>query len=168
MLGARVPIEGGKGYSFFVTPSVVPRHSILLADVHVGCTPLGDRMRIGGTMEFSGLNTRLDRRRIATIVKGAESSFLPWASAGIDTEWAGMRPIAPDGLPVLDHLAAYPNVFVASGYSMQGVTLAAPAAVSLCDFVLTGRRPELLEPFRVDRFDGLRLPVLGHVGNGRV
>ena len=33
----------GKGYSFFVKPSVIPQHSILLADVHVGCTPLGER-----------------------------------------------------------------------------------------------------------------------------
>jgi D-amino-acid dehydrogenase len=48
MIGVRVPMQAGKGYSFFVKPSVIPRHSILLADVHVGCTPLGDDMRIGG------------------------------------------------------------------------------------------------------------------------
>ncbi len=53
------------------SPTVVPAHAILLVDVHVGCTPFGDRMRIGGTMEFSGINNRLDRRRIDSIVAGA-------------------------------------------------------------------------------------------------
>ena len=74
---AALALQGGKGYSFFVTPTVVPRHSVLLADVHVGCTPLGERMRIGGTMEFSGLNTRLDHAGSPGIVKGARASFLP-------------------------------------------------------------------------------------------
>ena len=42
MLGVRFPMQAGKGYSFSVSPSVMPSHSILLADVHVGCTPFGE------------------------------------------------------------------------------------------------------------------------------
>jgi D-amino-acid dehydrogenase len=165
MLGVSFPMQGGKGYSFFVTPNVVPRHSVLLADVHVGCTPFGELMRIGGTMEFSGLNTRLDHRRIDAIVKGARSSFLPWEGEAIDY-WAGMRPITPDGLPVLDRAAPYENVFVATGYAMQGVTLAPPAGLALAEFIATGRRPELLEPFGLARLQGRTWPR-SHRSNGR-
>jgi D-amino-acid dehydrogenase len=156
MLGVRFLMQAGKGYSFFVTPNVMPRHSILLADVHVGCTPLGERMRIGGTMEFSGLNTRLDRRRIDDIATAARACFAPWQSPDIDTEWAGLRPITPDGLPVLDHAGSYPNLFVATGYSMQGVTLAAPAGRAMAELIATGNKPAILDPFGLDRLRGRR------------
>ncbi len=35
---------------------------------------------------------------------------------------------------------------------MQGVTLAPPSGQALAELIATGRRPELLEPFRLDRF----------------
>jgi D-amino-acid dehydrogenase len=152
-----LPMEPGKGYSFWVKPSVMPAHAILLADVHVGCTPFGDRMRIGGTMEFSGINTRLDRRRIDTIVTGARASFQPWREPGIEGEWAGMRPIAADGLPILDRAGALSNVYIATGYSMQGVTLGPSAGKALAELIATGTRPPVLEPFRLDRFPRLVL-----------
>ncbi len=155
MLGVRFPMQAGKGYSFFVKPSVMPRHSILLADVHVGCTPLGDQMRIGGTMEFSGLNTRLDEGRIADIVTAARTCFVPWKTPEIEQRWAGMRPITPDGLPVLDR-TAFDNVYVATGYAMQGVTLAPPAGRAMAEFMTTGRKPDLLRPFGIERLQGLR------------
>jgi D-amino-acid dehydrogenase len=169
MLGVSLPMQAGKGYSFFVTPTVVPRHAILLADVHVGCTPFGDRMRIGGTMEFSGLNTRLDRRRIDATIRGARRSFVEWATPEVDHEWAGMRPITPDGLPVLDRAPGYENVYLATGGSMQGVSIGAPAGLQIAQFVSTGTRPEILEPFRADRFRGLRgwQPRVNHT-NSRV
>ena len=161
-VGLTLPMEPGKGYSFSVRPSVVPRHAVLLVDVHVGCTPFGDMMRIGGTMEFSGLNNRLDRRRIETIVAGARESFLPWRTPEIADEWAGMRPITADGLPVIDQAGGFENLFLATGYGMQGVTLAPSAGEALTELITTGQRPAVLEPFRLDRFG--RSPVAGMAG----
>ena len=122
MLGVGFPMQAGKGYSFFVTPAVVPRHAMLLADVHVGCTPFGERMRVGGTMEFSGLNTRLDRRRIDARSRARAPRSWSGNPRG-DHEWAGMRPITPDGLPVLDRAPGYENVYLATGGAMQGVSI---------------------------------------------
>lgn len=157
-LGVGLPIEAGKGYSFMVEPTVVPAHAVLLADVHVGCTPFGERMRIGGTMEFSGVDLRLDRRRIGTLIDGARTSFRRWARPEVEAEWAGLRPIAPDGLPVIDRAAPYENLFLATGYSMQGMTLGPPAGEAMAEFVSSGRRPAVLEPFALDRFPRLPLP----------
>jgi len=155
MIGVRFPMQAGKGYSFSVGPSVMPKHSILLADVHVGCTPFSGRMRIGGTMEFSGLNVRLDHKRIDDIVVAARTAFQPWETPAIDDIWAGMRPITPDGLPVLDGTAV-PNAYVATGYAMQGVTLAAPAGRAMAELITTGVKPGLLDPFGIDRLRGIR------------
>ncbi|MGH3138901.1 MAG: NAD(P)/FAD-dependent oxidoreductase [Gaiellales bacterium] len=157
-IGISIPMEPGKGYSFSIQPTVVPSHAVLLVDVHVGCTPFGDRLRIGGTMEFSGINNRLDRRRIASIVVGAKESFLPWKSPEIESEWAGMRPITADGLPILDRAGDLENTYIATGYSMQGVTLAPTSGRALAEMITTGRRPALIEPFRLDRFRRMPLP----------
>jgi D-amino-acid dehydrogenase len=159
-IGVPIPMEPGKGYSFSVQPSVMPSHAVLLVDVHVGCTPFDDRLRIGGTMEFSGVNNRLDRARIDNIVAGARESFVPWSTPAIADEWAGMRPITADGLPIVDRSEQYENVYVATGGSMQGVTLAPTMGRGLTELIETGVRPALLEPFRIDRFP--RLPVARH------
>jgi D-amino-acid dehydrogenase len=66
-----------------------------------------------------------------------------------------MRPITPDGLPILDRIA-FPNLYVASGYAMQGVTLAPPAGKAMAEFMTAGERPQLLEPFGVARLNGRR------------
>ena len=158
-IGVSLPMEAGKGYSFSIRPAVIPSRAILLSDVHVGCTPFGDCVRIGGTMEFSGINNRLDRRRIETIVAGAKTSLGPWLTPEITDEWAGMRPITADGLPILDRAGALENAYLATGYAMQGVTLAPPSGRALAEMIHTGRRPALLEPFRLDRFRRLPLPA---------
>ena len=129
---------------------------MLLLEPHVGCSPFGDRLRIAGTMEFSGLNTRTDWRRVRAIADGARTMIEGWESLDRDSVWCGLRPITPDGLPVIDRHPRIPNVFLAGAYSMLGVTLAAPAAERLAGFVLTGRRPSELEPFGAARFRFVR------------
>jgi D-amino-acid dehydrogenase len=152
--GAHVPIAAGKGYSFelAVPPNRTPGSALLLLEAHLGVSPFSDRLRVVGTMEFSGLNTRIDARRVEAIARGA-ARLLP----DLDLKrrinvWAGMRPIAPDGLPVIDRVPRLGNVYVASGYSMLGMTLAAPAGEALAEMIRTERRPAVLEPFRIDRF----------------
>jgi len=158
MFSARLPVQGGKGYSFEIRPRLIPRHALLLLEPHVGCSPFGNRLRIAGTMEFSGLNARLDRRRIEPIVQAASRLIDGWADPDAESLWCGLRPIAPDGLPIVDRHPGIGNVFFAGAYSMLGMTLAAPAAEKLAEFVLTGRRPPELSPFRADRFRRLRTP----------
>ena len=108
-------------------------------------------------MEFSGINTRLDRGRIDNVVAGARASFVPWARPEIESEWAGLRPITADGLPVIDRAGDLVNTYLATGYAMQGVTLAPSAGAALAELIVTGNRPPVLEPFRLDRFPRVAL-----------
>ncbi len=165
VFGARLPVQAGKGYSFELRPPQLPRHALLLLEPHVGCSPLGDRLRVAGTMEFGGINARLSQRRIASIVRGARTMLAGWAPVDDDSVWSGLRPIAPDGLPIIDRHPRLDNVFIAGAYSMLGMTLAAPAAEALARYVVSGERPPELEPFRATRFGPLsslrRAPALG-------
>jgi D-amino-acid dehydrogenase len=150
-LGVRFPMQPGKGYTFMVRPKTMPRHGILFADIHAGATPLGDRVRIGGTMEFSGFSLELDRRRIDTVHRLARE-YIELEQPDYEEPWAGLRPLTPDGLPVLDWARPFTNVAVATGYSMLGMTLGPPAGEAIAEMLVTGERPAVLEPFQIERF----------------
>jgi D-amino-acid dehydrogenase len=150
-LGLRIPMEPGKGYSFLLRPKVMPRHGILFADIHAGATPLGDRVRIGGTMEFSGYDLTIDQRRIGNLFRLARD-YVDLETPEYEEPWAGLRPTPADGLPILDRAGAYDNAYLATGYSMLGMTLAAPAGEAMAEMIVGGRRPDVFEPFRIDRF----------------
>jgi D-amino-acid dehydrogenase len=157
-LGLRIPMEPGKGYTFLLQPSVMPKHGILFADIHAGASPFADRLRVSGTMEFSGYNLELDRRRIDNVFRLA-SEYLRLEKPEYENAWAGLRPMVVDGLPILDRARPWRNAFVATGYSMLGMTLSQPAGEQMAEMIETGKRPEILEPFRIDRFPRVPLRV---------
>jgi D-amino-acid dehydrogenase len=65
---------------------------------------------------------------------------------------SGLRPMTPDGLPVIGLLPGFTNIAIASGHGMLGLTLAPATADALADFMSTGNRPEVLRPFDLGRF----------------
>ncbi len=150
-LGLSIPMEPGKGYSFLLKPKEMPKHGILFADIHAGVTPLGDRVRIGGTMEFSGYDLSIDKRRITNLFELAKG-YIDLEKPDYEEPWAGLRPMTVDGLPIIDWAGPFRNATVATGYSMLGMTVSPPAGQAMAEMIVTGRRPELFEPFRIDRF----------------
>jgi glycine oxidase len=72
--------------------------------------------------------------------------------APLAEHWSGLRPITPDGLPILGANPTVPALCYACGYSRNGI-LFAPWAADRLAAVLTGGPPAAaLAPFRVDRF----------------
>jgi len=153
-VGYRLPVQAGKGYSVTVTPPPFRVHRPLyLAEAKVACSPFRGAIRMAGTMEFSGLNVRLDRRRVAAMDR-AVARFLPgWRSRDAGQEWVGMRAVTPDGLPVIGQVPGFDNLYVATGHAMLGVSLA-PATARGVGRLLAGERPALLAPFDPARFAG--------------
>jgi D-amino-acid dehydrogenase len=150
-LGLRLPMQPGKGYTFLLQPATMPKHGILFADIHAGASPFADRLRISGTMEFSGYNLELDKRRIDNVFRLARD-YIQLEQPSYENAWAGLRPMVCDGLPILDRALPYGNAFVATGYSMLGMTLSQPAGEAMAEMIVTGQRPDVFEPFRIDRF----------------
>jgi D-amino-acid dehydrogenase len=158
-LGVRLPLTAGKGYSFLRRLRTLPRRPIHLGDIKVAVTPFARGLRIAGTMELSGNNETLRRSRAQAIARGTARYFDGWdelepGSNGREPEelWVGRRPLTPDGLPILDRADPYENLYVATGHSMLGITLGPASGKALAGYVLSGQRPELLEPFRLRRF----------------
>ena len=158
-LGVRLPLTAGKGYSFLRRLRTRPSRPIHFGDIKVAVTPLPRGLRVAGTMELSGNNEILRRSRARAIARGAAPYFDGWddlegrhGADGLEELWVGRRPLTPDGLPILDRVEPFENLFVATGHSMLGITLGPASGKSVAGFVLSGRRPELLEPFQLRRF----------------
>ena len=92
------------------------------------------------------------RADIDTALAAIKRAMPAFGGLRIGRYWSGMLDISPDGLPIIDRHPVLANVFFAGGYSMLGMTLAAPAAEKLAEFVMTNRRPPELAPFRATRF----------------
>jgi len=150
-LGVQIPMEPGKGYSCLVKPKRMPRHGILFADIHAGVSPLRDRLKVAGTMEFAGYDLSVDRSRLENVLRLARD-YLELEDAQYEDAWAGLRPMTADGLPILDWAGPYRNCYLATGYSMLGMTVSQPAGEALAQMIATGERPAQFEPFRCDRF----------------
>ena len=152
-LELRLPVQGAKGYSFGLQMDQPPVHPLYLGDSKVGVTSFGDsRVRVVGGMELSGLNTRINEQRVASILTKAQR-FLPDASMNdIRDVWTGMRPVSPDGLPILGSPRKYDNVFISTGHAMLGITLAPATGEALARLMIGEADPELLRAFSPARF----------------
>ncbi|WP_405976131.1 FAD-dependent oxidoreductase [Streptomyces sp. NBC_00988] len=156
-LGHPLPLQAGKGYSFSVDLDPAPRHTLYFGERRAVASPIGPTTRIGGTMELSGNNNRLDWRRIVAVALASRHYLGRWFDDPDDLvslirdPWVGGRPFLPDGLPVIDRVPGHDNAFAATGHGMLGVTLGPVTGHRLAEYVRTGRRPEALTPFRFGR-----------------
>lgn len=155
--GVRLLIEPGKGYSLTV-PSGERRlrTPAILSEARVAVSPLGERLRVGGTMELTGFGRSDSAVRVKGIVDAA-TRYLPWLDRDellAAPRWQGLRPCTPDGLPYLGRDAAHPNLVIATGHAMMGVSLA-PITGRLVADLVTGRASDLditaLDPRRHQR-----------------
>ncbi|AUH39087.1 NAD(P)/FAD-dependent oxidoreductase [Streptomyces sp. CMB-StM0423] len=113
-----------KGYSFAVPAEVLPRRLIHLGSAKSVLTPLGQQVRVAGTMEFDLDADRFRQHRVEAIVAAARP-YLPAADWDRrEQEWVGPRPMTPDGLPLIGALPGHPGVLLATGHNMLGLMLA--------------------------------------------
>lgn len=143
--GLRLPMQGGKGYSVTLpNPVANPLLCSLLKEGRVAITPMGNRLRIAGTMEICGENTSINRTRLQGVIEWF-CRFYPQFKAndceGLDP-WVGLRPCSPDGLPYLGRAPRFSNLVIATGHSMMGLSLA-PVTGRLVADLVSGHKPTI-------------------------
>jgi D-amino-acid dehydrogenase len=154
LFGADIPIRPGKGYSVdYVPAQLETRHTVMLSEAHMAVTPLDGATRVAGTMEFGGLDERIAPGRLRAIRHKPAQYFRDWnPDAPSLAPSAGLRPMTPDGIPVIGRLAPYGSVYIASGHAMLGLTLAPRTGELLASMIVDGGMPEELLPFSPARF----------------
>ncbi|MFB7113758.1 NAD(P)/FAD-dependent oxidoreductase [Streptomyces sp. NPDC056291] len=144
--GVRSLVQAGRGYSFSVPVEHVPSGPVYFPAQRVACTPLGDRLRVAGMMEFRKPEAPLDARRVHAIAEAARPLLRGADLDARQDEWVGSRPCTTDGLPLIGATRS-PRVFAAGGHGMWGITLGPATGRLLAETIVTGERPAQLAPF---------------------
>lgn len=152
-LGARVPMQAGKGYSVTIEQAKLRVNGpMYMQEARVAVTPFEGSLRVAGTMELSGVNNNLDGRRLTGLKKSADRFMNGWEQGESAVEWVGMRPMLPDGLPAIGRLPGSKNAFIASGHAMLGITLGPTTAAAIAELMNDEESAFNLKPYDPARF----------------
>ena len=149
----RNAMQPGKGYSItWSRPALVPRRPMTLFERKVCVTVWEDGFRLGSTMEFSGHDTSLNRRRLDALARGAAEYLRQPVGEALREEWYGWRPLSWDDLPIIGRAPGQPHLWLATGHGMLGVSMS-PATGRLLAELMTGESPHLdPAPYFPERF----------------
>lgn len=154
-LGLRIPIQPGKGYSItYDRPVPAPRRPLVLKERSVCVTAWDEGYRLGSTMEFSGYDAALTRRRLDALEQGAGEYLQSPVGPARREEWCGWRPMSVDDLPLLGRAPGHNNLWLATGHGMMGMGMGAGSGRLIADLI-SGRKPMIdPAPYAPTRFAG--------------
>ena len=149
--GIQLPIQGGKGYSMTLdAPNASPTIPSLLHEARVSLTPMGNRLRIGGTLEISGWDSKIREEKIKWILESLPNYYPELKISRPEQIWYGYRPCTPDGMPVIGKIKPDSSIILATGHSMMGISLAPATGRWVSDIVMKNVVvPSVISPERI-------------------
>lgn len=153
-LGIRLPVYPLKGYSITVPvtdPDAAPRMAVMDEHYKVMASRLGNRIRAAGMAELTGYGLDLKKDRRDLLVKVVRELFPEGLDFSQVEFWAGLRPMTPDGPPILGKTALR-NLYLNSGQGSNGWTQSCGTGKIVADLV-HGREPEIdMDGLTLDRY----------------
>ena len=147
-LGIRLNIYPAKGYSATMRlkrPQDASVVSLLDDSRKIAISRLGDRIRIAGTAEMAGYDTRIasarSRLRCEALVRRYEQLFPGVADTSEPQFWSGLRPSTPNNIPYIGR-SKIPNLWLNAGHGTLGWTHGAGSGRAVAELI-SGRRPQL-------------------------
>jgi len=141
-IGIDLPIYPVKGYSMTIPVSGrnnAPAIGGIDEESLVAYTPMGNRLRVTATAEFSGYrvdHSPDDFRHMTSVVKGLFPDGADYSRAEY---WAGLRPMTPEGTPILG-ATRFKNLWMNTGQGHMGWTMSHGAGRLVADLI-AGRKP---------------------------
>jgi D-amino-acid dehydrogenase len=155
MMGITLLLQPGKGYSYTyddVEKNI--KYPAILVDGRCAITPWQQQLRIGGTMELSGINNKVMLNRMQGIYNSAKD-FYPGLKIDFppaDKIWNGLRPVTPDGLPYIGKVRDFANVIIAGGHAMLGISEGTGTGKLVTELMQQKKTSIDIEAFKVSRF----------------
>ncbi|RIK85143.1 MAG: D-amino acid dehydrogenase [Hyphomicrobiales bacterium] len=143
-LGIRIPVHPVKGYSITVPVSdeaAAPVSTVMDETYKIAITRLGSRIRVGGTAEIAGYDLSLRPSRRDPLVHSVTDLFPGGGRMAEATFWCGLRPMTPDGPPVIGKTRIQ-GLYLNTGHGTLGWTMACGSGRLLADLV-SGGKPEV-------------------------
>ena len=139
-----IPVYPLKGYSLtipVVEESGAPVSTILDESYKIAITRFDNRIRVGGMAEIVGFNTELLQPRRETLEMVVRDLFPHGGHVEEATFWTGLRPMTPDGTPVVGR-TPFKNLWLNTGHGTLGWTMACGSGQLLSDLI-SGRSPAI-------------------------
>ncbi|MEY4766951.1 MAG: hypothetical protein RI907_3624 [Pseudomonadota bacterium] len=136
-LGLSLPVYPIKGYSLtarLTRPEQAPCSTVLDEQYKVALTRLGDRLRVGGMAELAGWDRQLRPHRRETLERVINELFPGCAELSDASFWTGLRPMTPDGTPVIGP-TPIDGLWLNTGHGTLGWTMACGSAQVLSDWM---------------------------------
>ena len=143
-LGLRLPVYPVKGYSLTLPirdQAKAPRLGGVDEANLVAYARLGDKLRLTATADFAGYDTEADPKNFAGMLRVARDLFPEAADYERPRYWACLRPMTPDGPPILGR-CRIANLQLNTGQGHMGWTMAAGSSRIVAD-IIAGRPPAL-------------------------
>jgi glycine/D-amino acid oxidase-like deaminating enzyme len=115
--------------------------------------PRGDSTLIGSTIERVGFNSETTPAGLETLRRAASTVVPALAMADVEGSWAGLRPMSPDGEPILGVDPDLPSVVYACGHSKNGILLAPITAACIASLVCRTPPPIDISRWGIERFE---------------
>ncbi|MBB3542961.1 MULTISPECIES: D-amino acid dehydrogenase [unclassified Rhizobium] len=141
--GIKLPVYPVKGYSLTIPitdATRAPESTVMDETYKIAITRLGDRIRVGGMAEISGYTNDLGQARRLTLEHSVMDLF-PGGDAHNGSFWSGLRPMTPDGTPVIG-ATKIAGLFLNTGHGTLGWTMSSGSARVIADLV-SGRKPDI-------------------------
>lgn len=138
--GDHLPIYPVKGYSITIEAKdqtgllSMPKISLLDDEAKIVTSQLGNRLRVAGTAELAGHNYTIRKDRIEPLVNWVNKNF-PNINTDQYEEWACLRPMTPNMMPIVGPSKVRPDVYYHTGHGHLGWTLSAGTAKNLANII---------------------------------
>jgi D-amino-acid dehydrogenase len=140
----KIPVYPLKGYSItvpIVEEEQAPVSTVLDETYKIAITRFDRRIRVGGMAEIVGFDKRLREARREKLEMCVNDLFPGAGDTTKATFWTGLRPMTPDGTPIVGHTAVH-NLYLNTGHGTLGWTMSCGSAQLLADLI-SGRRPAI-------------------------
>ncbi|MBN1008676.1 D-amino acid dehydrogenase [Amphritea pacifica] len=143
-VGVAVPVYPIKGYSLtlpIVDETKAPVSTVMDETYKVAVTRFDDRIRVGGTAEITSYDTSLQEKRRKNVEFTVGDLFPGGGDIQNAEFWTGLRPMTPDGTPVLGG-TRYPNLYLNTGHGTLGWTMSLGSGKFVAD-VISGNKTDI-------------------------
>jgi len=143
-IGIRLPIQPVRGYSVtlpLISFDRAPCASVIDEHTKIAVTRLGHRVRVAGTAEVGATAIDAPPGRLSMLIRCLKELYPDAGDFTRPEYWAGLRPMTPDGPPILGR-TPIPNLFLNVGHGSQGWSMACGSG-RIVARVVSARDPDI-------------------------
>jgi D-amino-acid dehydrogenase len=148
-----IPIQPARGYSLTMTANKrMPRQALILGERRIAVSPLGGLLRFTGRLEMGNYSMTPNPLWIRRLENSVREYIALDEKLDVKETWAGLRPVTPDGMPIIGRAPNFSNLILATGHAMLGLSLG-PGTGQVVAELVTGQKSAFdLSPLRAERF----------------